>query len=132
MKYERTVQKNGSVKVVELSIPEQRASQELRVFRDERKLTGLREKLGNDQAALAELKAQEAQMGSAEDVVAVPRSPKELPVSEQRAREELKIGVDKRRIARMGEKLAKEKVTLKELQTEESQATATTNLFGSR
>jgi len=124
MKYERALQRDGTVKVVELSVPEQRASQELRVYREERKLTSLQEKLKNDQAALQDLKAQEAQLGpvaSNEGLVAVPRSPKELPVSEQRARAELKIGVDKRRIRRMEESLTNDKAKLKDLQLEEKQ-----------
>jgi len=125
MKYERILQKDGSVKVVEMSIGEQRASQELKLYRGERRLTNLQEKLASDEIALKELAATEAKLGpeaaSQPLVDGMPRSPKELSISEQRARAELKIGADKRRIMKLKETLSNDKIKLKDLQAQEKQ-----------
>ena len=125
MKYERTLQKDGSVKIVELSIGEQRASQELKVYRDERKITNLQEKLQTDQLRLQELIQTEATLGPEQAskplVDGVPRSPRELSISEQRARAEIKVGIDQRQIQRTQANLANDKQQLKELQAQEKQ-----------
>ena len=124
MKYERTLNRDGTTKIVEMSIGEQRASQELKLYRDERRLTNLQEKLVSDEALLRELTATEAKLGPEEagkPLVDIPRSPRELSISEQRARAELKIGSDKRRIVKLREQLSKDKIKLKELQTQEKQ-----------
>jgi len=54
-------------------------------------------------------------------VQGIPKSPKELSISEQRARAELKVGGDKRRILKLKENLSSDKQKLKELQTQEKQ-----------
>lgn len=124
MKYERTLNRDGTTKIVEMSIGEQRASQELKIYRDERRLGNLQDKLVSDEVLLRELTATEAKLGPEEagkPMVDIPRSPRELSISEQRARAELKIGSDKRRIVKLKEALSKDKIKLKELQTQEKQ-----------
>jgi len=107
MKYERSVQRDGTQKIVELSTSEQRASQELRVYREERRLKDLQEQRSDDDERLIALKEWEAKQG-----------PEELSIREQRTLE-LKIGGDKRKILRMQESLTRDKTKLKELQDEE-------------
>jgi hypothetical protein len=108
MKYERSVQRDGTQKIVELSTSEQRASQELRVYREERRLKDLQEERSDADERLIALKEREAKQG-----------PEELSIREQRALE-LKIGGDKRKILRMQESLTRDKTKLKELQDEEA------------
>ncbi len=125
MKYERTLQKDGSIKIVEMGIGEQRASQELKVYRGERKIANLQEKLQTDERRLQELIQTEADLGpeaaSKPLVDGVPRSPRELSISEQRARAEIKVGIDKRQIQRTKANLSSDKQQLKELQAQEKQ-----------
>ena len=131
MNYERILQPDGTIKVVELSISEQRASQEIRVYRTERRIQGMETKLVRDGNELQQLKTVEAEQPSrttsaiADSAMdrntAIPRSPKDLPISEQRARAELKVGADQRRIVRMQTNLVTEKEQLQQLQLQEKQ-----------
>ncbi len=125
MKYERTLQKDGSVNIVEMSIGEQRASQELKIFRQERRITTLQDKLETDKRKLRELSQQEAALGpeaAAKPLVdGLPKSPRELSISEQRARAEIKVGMDQRQLQRTKENQGTDLQKLKELQAQEKQ-----------